>query len=296
MKNIIAFAVVMLIAAPHGAVAKLRVVSSSTNLASIAEIIGGDDVDVTSIAKGTADPHNVEVLPSYMIKVKRADIYLEVGLGLDLWAKQIIDGSRNSRLVIVNCSAGIPALKVPTGKVDASMGDVHPEGNPHYWLDPDNGVIIARGIAAAFIAADPKSEGKYNDGLQRFLTSLESHRARWNEKAAKIAGMKFISFHDTWPYFEDEFGVDIVAFVEPKPGIEPTPSHTAHLIELLNSMDVKVIGVEPYYSHRTPETIARATGATVVDLPPSVGGAQGADDYFSLFDVLLDRLSEAKGQ
>jgi zinc/manganese transport system substrate-binding protein len=283
----------MILAATAGtATAKMNVVSSTTDLASIATLIGGDLVSVTPLAAGNADPHFVEVLPSYMIKVKKAKVYLRAGLDLDRWALPIIDGSRNASLLVVDCSANIAPVNAPTGKVDASLGDVHPQGNPHYWLDPDNGVIIATAIADAFARADAGNAAAYQAGLERFRAEIERRKPGWQEKAQPLSHLQIVTYHDTWPYFCRTFGLEVVGWVEPLPGIEPTPSHTAALIEMVKGRNIRIIGVEPYKSRRTPDTIARATGAKVIDLPPSVGGAPGADDYYSLFDVIIDRLLE----
>jgi ABC-type Zn uptake system ZnuABC Zn-binding protein ZnuA len=275
------------------AAGKLNVVTSTTDLASITRLIGGDAVDVTSIARGTADPHFVEVLPSYMLRVQKAKLYLKLGLDIDRWAAPIIDGSRNGKLVVVDCSKHIQPLEVPTGKVDASMGDLHPRGNPHYWLDPDNGALIAKTIAEALSGVDPAHAAAYQAHLDSFNSELAARKARWAASARALDGLRIVTYHNTWPYFSRAFGVDVVEFVEPLPGIEPTPSHTAQVIDLMKGQNIRVIGVEPYFSRRTPDTIARATGAEIVDLPTSVGGAPGADDYFSLFDVLIERLSAA---
>lgn len=291
MKSILTVVLFLAALAP-AARAKVVVVSSTADLASIARMIGGDLVDVTSINTGPADPHFVEVLPSYMIKVKKAHVYLRAGLDLDRWALPIIDGSRNAKLLVVDCSKHIAPLNVPTGKVDASMGDVHPQGNPHYWLDPDNGVVIATDVADALARADAGNAAAYRAGLDRFKAEIERRKPLWQEKARPLAGIEIVTFHDTWPYFSRAFGLNVAGWVEPLPGIEPTPSHTAALIEMMKGRNIRIIGVEPYKSKRTPEAIARATGAKIIDLPPSVGGAPGADDYFALFDVLLDTLRE----
>jgi ABC-type Zn uptake system ZnuABC Zn-binding protein ZnuA len=275
------------------AVAKVNVVASTTDLASIASAIGGEAVEVSSINRGGDDPHFVEVLPSYMVRVKKAKVYLQVGMDLDRWARPIIDGSRNGDLLVVDCSKGIPPLEVPTGKTDASMGDVHPSGNPHYWLDPDNGAVIAATIADALTRVDPAHASAYRSGLTQFTARLAQKKSEWEKAASALSGLEIVTFHNSWPYFCAQFGIDVVGFVEPLPGIEPTPSHTASLIEVVKARGVRVIGVEPYFSKRTPQTIARETGAQVVDLPPSVGGAPGTDDYFALFDVLIERLKTA---
>ncbi len=291
MKTIVA--VLIALAAATSAVAKVKVVASTTDLASIAQMVGGDAVEVTSIARGTSDPHFVEVLPSYMVRVQKAEVYLKLGMDIDRWAAPIIDGSRNGKLVVVDCSKNIQPLEVPTGKVDASMGDIHTRGNPHYWLDPDNGAVVAATIADALAGVDPANTSTYQTNLEKFNAELAAHKTQWAESARPLKGLKMVTYHNSWPYFSRAFGVEVDDFVEPLPGIEPTPSHTARVIDLMKGQDIRVIGVEPYFSKRTPETIARATGAKIVDLPPSVGGASGANDYFSLFDVLIERLSAA---
>jgi ABC-type Zn uptake system ZnuABC Zn-binding protein ZnuA len=229
-----------------------------------------------------------------MVRVKKAKVYLMVGMDLDRWAYPIIDGSRNGKLLVVDCSKGIPPLEVPTGKTDASMGDVHARGNPHYWLDPDNGVLIATTIADALMRVDSGNAALYNAGLQRFKEQVELKKSQWKESAASLSGLEIVTFHNSWPYFARAFGIHVVGFVEPLPGIEPTPSHTAALIEMVKARGIRIIGVEPYFSKRTPDTIARESGAHVLDLPPSVGAAPGADDYLGLFDVLIDRLKTAQ--
>jgi|AMFO01.1.fsa_nt_gi ABC-type Zn uptake system ZnuABC Zn-binding protein ZnuA len=282
-----------LLALAAAAPAKVRVVCSTTDIAAIVRAVGGDLVEVTSIAKGSANPHFVEVLPTYMMKVARARVYFKVGMGLDLWADRIIDGSRNGRLLVVDCSRGIDPLEKPRGKVDASMGDVHPQGNPHYWLSPENGEHIAKIVAAALEEADPKHAADYERGLRAFLEKLHRKTKEWEDAASALRGLEIVTYHDSWPYFARTFGIRVVGFVEPKPGIEPTPSHTAELIELMKARKVRIIVKEPYYSDRTPKSIARETGAVVVDLPPSVGGDPRATDYFTLFDVLIEKLKNA---
>jgi len=273
--------------------AKVKVVASTTDLASIARHIGGDKIEVESIAIGTADPHYVEVLPSYMMKVARADVYLKVGLDLDRWANEIIDGSRNGKLVVVDCSQNIDPLQRPTTKVDASMGDIHPRGNPHYWLDPANGLIVAEMITNALAEVDGDNFMYYAERLEEFQKRYERKENDWLAQAADLEGLEIITFHNSWPYFTQAFGINVAGFVEPKPGINPTPSHTAKIIEMVKAKGIKIIGVEPYFSRRTPDMIARMTSAAVITLPPSVGGAEGAEDYFSLFDTIFDTLIQS---
>lgn len=267
--------------------AGVKVVASTADLKSITEYIGGDHVSVKAIVSGKSNPHFVEVLPSYMVMVARADLYLSIGLELDYWAKPIIDGSRNGRLVVVDCSEGIDVLEKPTVKVDASMGDIHPQGNPHYWLDPGNGLVIARNIERALSRVDPSHSTDYRQALENFEHELSLKMSIWRRESEYLKDLEIIAYHNSWPYFAKAFEIWVVGFVEPKPGIEPTPSHTAELIDLAKARDIKLIVKEPYYSNRTPLVIARATGARVVDLPLSVGGTEGATDYFSLFETIL---------
>jgi zinc/manganese transport system substrate-binding protein len=293
MKRILLFMLTVFTIMATSSAAVVNVVASSSDLKAIADYIGGNHVNVKSIVTGKDNPHFAEVLPSYMVMVSKANIYFKLGLGLDFWAQPIIDGSRNDRLVVVDCSEGIDVLGKPVGPVNASMGDVHPQGNPHFWLDPANGLVIARNIEKGLGQVDPVNAGSYEAALQRFETELVSKIEIWKKEAEPLRGTEIVTYHESWPYFCRTFGIRVVGFIEPKPGIEPTASHTAQLITLMKARGIKVIGKEPYYSDRAPRAIAAATGAKVVDLPPSVGGAEGADDYFSLFEVLISRLTSA---
>jgi zinc/manganese transport system substrate-binding protein len=293
VNHVVAVAVLSLLLSAGSSAAKVRIVASTTDLASIAEMIGGDDVKVESICRGAADPHFVQLLPSYMVKVGRADIYLKVGMDLDYWANQIIDGSQNADLVIVDCSSDIDPMEVPNTRVDASMGDVHIKGNPHYWLAPNNGIRIAEVVRAALKRVDPDRAAEYDARFTSFQSTLEAKMRDWEVASEPMRGTEMVTYHNSWPYFARYFGIKVVGFVEPKPGIEPTASHTAQLIALMNSSNVRIIGKEPYFSDRAPKSIARQTGAVVVDLPTSVGGVKAAKDYFALFDTLIAALTKA---
>lgn len=292
-KALVLSSLFFLVAATNQATAETRIVTSTTDLASIAELIGGEHVKVESICRGAGDPHFVQMLPSYMVKVARADIYLRVGMDLDFWANQIIDGSQNGKLIIVDCSQNIEPMEVPRGRVDASMGDIHIQGNPHYWLDPRYGINIGEVILSALKQADPKNSAAYDKGFENFKVRLEAKIDEWQIASEAINGKEIVTFHNSWPYFARFFGIRVAAFVEPKPGIAPTPSHTAQLIEMMSDRDIKVIGREPYYSDRTPKSIAQQTGGEVIVLPTSVKGVDEAKDYFMLFDTLLARLTDA---
>jgi ABC-type Zn uptake system ZnuABC Zn-binding protein ZnuA len=293
MKRLFAVALTLIVAVGLSAAATVNIVASSSDLKAIAEEIGGHHVSAKFIVSGKDNPHFVEVLPSYMVMVSRANLYLKMGLGLDFWAQPIIDGSRNDKLVVVDCSDGIDVLGRPAGPVDASMGDVHPQGNPHYWLDPANGLIIARTIEKGLAQVDRANAGDYEAALKKFEADLRARIETWKKEAEPLKGIEIITYHESWPYFCRAFGIKAAAFVEPKPGIEPTAGHTAELISLIKSRAIKIIVKEPFYSDRAPRAISAATGAKVIVLPPSVGGAEGADNYFSLFDILLSRLLSA---
>jgi ABC-type Zn uptake system ZnuABC Zn-binding protein ZnuA len=275
------------------AFAKLTVAASLTDLASIASYIGGDRVSTFAICQPQRDPHTVEVLPSYMVKVARADIYLKAGLSLDQWADGIVDGARNSKLRSVNCSQGIPVLEKPD-RVDAylaAQGDVHPQGNPHYTTNPDNGVIIARNIADALTAADPGGAATYSANLAKFQEEESRKMAQWKSEAAALSNHQLISYHSDWIYFADAFGLTFPAYVEPLPGIPPTPSHLADLLNIIKSQHIKVIIQEPYFSDDAPNYLARETGVKIVKISPSCADASPSS-YFDHFQQIFDALRE----
>lgn len=272
--------------------AKVRVVSATTDIASIAAMIGGDNVEIETVCRGTADPHFIQILPSYMVAAGHADIYLRVGMGLDFWSNAIIESSGNKNLLVVDCSGKIEPLETPGGAA-ASPGHIHVRGNPHYWLDPKNGILIAEVIAEALGRVDPGNAETYGKALNAFRGQIEARRVEWHRRAAPLRGLRIVTYHDSWPYFARAFGIDVVGFVEPRPGVEPTPSHTAAIIDLMNAGGVRIIGRAPYLSDRAVKTIADQTDAAIVEIPASVGGDNEATDYFTLFDVLIDRLAAA---
>ena len=269
--------------------AKISIVASSTDLASIAEEIGGDKIEVTSLTSGKKNLHSVEILPSYMLKVSKADVYLKIGKALDYWADAIIDGSRNSDLKIIDCSKGVEMLELPIGKVDASMGDVHPDGNPHYWLNPANGIIIAQHFYETLVSLEPDNTSYFKTNLDRFVAEL----SRLQEEITNCCkGTIVIGYHNSWPYLEKAIGIEVAGFIEPKPGIEPTASHTNDIINLMKSTNIKLIIMEPYFSQRTPERIAEQTGAKILVLPSMVNGHTEADSYINLFKTIVKMIKE----
>lgn len=257
------------LAIPGAALAKVRVAASTNDLASIASSVGGDQVEVFSIARPTSDSHRIEALPSYMVKVSRARLYLMVGLGLDLWANAIVDGSRNPGLRLVDCSRGIRALEVPTGKVDASMGDVHPNGNPHYWLDPRNGAIVARTIAQALAGVDPAHADQYRSRAEAFAHDAEQAHKAGEEVASRVASKTVFTYHRSWSYFADAFGLEVLGTVEPVPGIPPTARHLAQLVNIAKSRHVGLLIQEPYFSPDAGRFLSRQAGVRAIVASPS---------------------------
>jgi zinc/manganese transport system substrate-binding protein len=282
-------AVALAVSAPAFA-AKLNVVSTLQDFASIAESIGGNRVETYALAKGYQDPHFVEAKPSFIVRLSRADLLIAAGLELEIgYLPPLIDQSRNARIHpgnpgYLDASTGCDILQRPTGQVTRAMGDVHPYGNPHYWTDPDNGRIIARSIAARLTELDPSGKATFDANLVAFETKLAAKEKEWDATMAPYAGTKIVTFHDSWPNFAKHFKLVVAGHVEPKPGIPPSPSHTLEIINLIQSQKIPVILVEPYFDSKTPNFIASKTGAAVVIFYPSVGGIPEIKDYFDLFD------------
>ena len=265
-------------------VGKVKVVTSLSDLADFTKAIGGDRVQVDYLVRGSQNPHFIEIKPSYMMKLKSADLFITIGMGLELWAQQIIDGSRNPNLTVVDCSRAVNKLEVPTGSVDASQGDVHPFGNPHYWLDPENVKVVVKEIFDNLSRVSPDDREFFKKNMEDYLKRLEVKIAEWTALMKPFKGMKLVSYHTSFSYFASRFGISIVGYVEPKPGIPPTPSHSAELIVMIRKSGVKVIGLEQYYEENTSAQIAESTGAKLVRLSTSVGGIAGTDDYIKLMD------------
>ena len=280
-------AIALLGAAPLQA--KVLVAASTNDLASIAATVGGDAVEVFAIAKPTSDPHRIEALPSSMVKVSRARIYLKVGLGLDQWADALVDGSRNSRLQVVDCSAGVRVLEKPTGKIDASMGDVHPDGNPHYWLDPRNGGAVARNIAAALAKADPTNAARFQAAADAFAKESDACFARNVERAKALTSRVVFTYHRSWSYFADAFGLTIVNTVEPVPGIPPTARHLQELVDQAKALKVGVLIQEPYFSADGGKFLQRQAGVRLMVAAASCDQPI-AGSYLQHFDSLLAAL------
>jgi zinc/manganese transport system substrate-binding protein len=274
--------------------ARVRVVAAIPDLGSIASYIGGDNVEVSSIAKPAANPHSVEVFPSYMAKIANASLYLKVGLGLDQWSDAIIEGSRNNRITVVDCSPGVMVLDKPSGKVDASMGDVHPFGTPHYWLAPQNGGVIAATIAGALSRTDPANAAHYAANLDKFTKECRDRMASWKERLKPLSGANIITYHSSWAYFADAFGFTIVAKVEPFPGIPPTGNHLADLVGIIKREKIALLLQEPYFSDDAPRFLNRQTGVKIVKAAPSCRDVS-APSYFDHFGAIIALLTTSAG-
>ena len=293
-----ALALVLLILAAGNtyAASKLNVVATTEDLAALSREVGGDHITVDSIAKGYQDPHFVEPKPSFLLKLQKADLLVVVGLELEIgWLPPLQTGSRNSKIQVgangyFDASRFCQILEIPTGQVTRAMGDVHPLGNPHYWLDPGNGRRIAKGLADKFAEMQPADAAYFQQRYQDFDKRLAVAEKGWEAKMAPYRGRKVITYHRSWPNFCERFGLDVVDYVEPRPGIPPTPSHTLDVINTMKRENIKLILVEPYFDLRTPNSIAQNTGGQVLTMMPSVGGTKEITSYFQLFDYDIDLL------
>ncbi len=267
--------------------AEIRVVTTTTDLAHFVEEIGGGQVTVDAINRGDRDPHFVEVRPSYMLKVRRADLLFMIGMELEMWVDPLVDGSRNGDLTIVDCSERIEPMEVPSFKVDASHGDIHPHGNPHYWLGPDNVPAIIETIVDALTSFDPGHVDTYRRNADAYLERLDSAKEEWQQYASQLKGKKLVFYHNSWPYFADYFGIEVVEHVEPKPGIHPSPGHIQKLQKLLAAGEIQAIAVEPYFDHNIPEMLSEKSGVPVVNVCPSIGGVPGVESYPQMIEYNL---------
>jgi zinc/manganese transport system substrate-binding protein len=285
--------------------AAIKVVTTTQDLAALTAEVGGDKVTVEALARGYQDPHFVEAKPSFVIKLHGADLLVLVGRELEnAWLPALITQSRNAKIQpgsagYLDASLSARILDVPTGQITRAMGDVHPQGNPHYWLDPGNGRRIAQAIQKKLTDMSPGDAAYFQQRYADFDRRLAEAEARWRAALAPYKGTKVVTYHRSWPNFAEAFGLDVVGYVEPKPGIPPSPSHTLTLMHEMKRQGIKLILVEPYFDLKTPNAIARDTGAQVLVLPPSVGGVKEATDYLKLFDygvnLLVSALKTATG-
>ena len=313
----------------------LQVAATIPELGSLVREIGGDQVTVTVFAKGTEDPHFVEAKPSFIKTLSQADLFLQMGLELEMgWAPVLLQNARNSRIVpgargFVDASAAIVPLDVPTGQVDRSLGDVHAAGNPHYLLDPVNGLKVARLIRDKLIELRPERrpsfEQRYDAFRQRLGVALVGEALAQKYDPEKLAvldeagtladflntqgdagqlggwlgllrpyyGVKVVADHNLWPYFARRFGLSVVAFLEPKPGLPPTTKHLNEVIELMRAQRITVVLANPYFDPRAAQLVAQQTGARVVKMAHQVGARPGTDDYLPMVDYNVRQLAAA---
>jgi zinc/manganese transport system substrate-binding protein len=298
MRSLLLASLVLVSLAPR-AEAKLHVVTSIETFGDLARKIGGDRVEVTSLSKGYTDPHFVEPKPSLVLALNRADLLVHVGLELEIgWLPPLVLGARNDKIQPgmpgnLDASRDIPVLDVPATRVDRSMGDIHPQGNPHYYLAPDMAEIVAREIASRLKELDPSGAASYDANLRAFEKRLGDKRAEWEKLAAPLRGLKVVTYHKSWSYLSKWLGLVEIGYIEPKPGIPPSPSHIAALIGRMRSESAKLILMESFYPRNTPELVAEKAGAKTAVLPANVGATPAATDFFSLVDEIIRTLVQA---
>jgi zinc/manganese transport system substrate-binding protein len=313
---------------------KLRVVTTTTDLAAITRAVGGDRVEVTAIATGYEDPHFIAAKPSYMMAARKADLWIRVGLELEIgYEELILDGSRNARIRVstpghLDASEGVLRLEVPTQRIDRSMGDIHPLGNPHYWIDPLNGRIVAKNIGKRLERLAPEHAEYFKERTASFQRELDERMfgpelvgeigggklwalllkgqlekilqnpgqpalGGWLATMQPHTGQKVVTYHRSWSYFIHRFGLVVVEELEPKPGIPPSPGHVADVVKRVKAEGVKVLLMEPFYSRKAPDLVASETGTSVVECANSVGGQKEATDYVTMIDNIVNRISTA---
>lgn len=284
---------------PESVAAELRVVTTTTDLAAITREIGGEHVTVRSVTKADQDAHTVQAKPSYMRHLNRARLLIYTGLELEVgWLPLLIRGARNPRVVVgadghLDAStAGIDILDIPTGNVDRSMGDVHPEGNPHYLLNPRHGLRVGRLIRDRLSLLDPANAAAYSAGYDAFADRLAADTGRWERQADHLRGQPIVTYHQQWEYLADWLGLDIIGRIEAKPGIPPSPRHIVSLKKRVASHNVKALISASYLDPRASEAFAEQTGLVHLVFPVAPG-AEGQKQYRDLFDHIVTRLVAA---
>ncbi|QEC67464.1 zinc ABC transporter substrate-binding protein [Panacibacter ginsenosidivorans] len=294
-KRSIVFTSLLLLIVSIAKAGTVKVVTTTTDMQSIAQLIGGDKVSVSSIATGYQNPHFVDPKPSYIISLTHADLFVTVGLDLETgWSPQLLSSSRNTKIQkgsagYVDASEGVSLVQVPTS-ANRGEGDIHIFGNPHYWLDPLNGKIIARNIANGLERVDPSNKATYENNLQAFNNNIDAKMKDWQAKMAPFKGSKIIAYHNEWVYFETRFGLKIVDFMEPKPGIPPTPSQLVKVINEVKANNIKVIISSPYFTTSSSDVVSKQTGVKELTIATSTGAFPAIKSYFDLFDYDINQL------
>jgi len=298
MKKILLMVIGMVLTA-SAAKAKLNVVATTADLGAITKEIGGDNIELSTLGKPTEDPHFVDAKPSFIVKLNHADVVVEGGAELEIgWLPALLDQARNSKIMSgapghISCATGVPLLDVPA-TLDRSRGDIHAAGNPHYIIAPSNAKIVAKNIADGLAANDPKSADTYRANLKKFEDAIDTKLVEWRKKFAPFEGQSVVAYHDSWPYFAKEYGLKIDLFLEPKPGIPPTPAHLAEVILGMKQANAHVIIVDPYLNRKTADTVASHTGAKVVEVTQFPGGLKGTEGgYIEMEDYDVNAIAAA---
>jgi zinc/manganese transport system substrate-binding protein len=281
--------------------AKLNVVATTPDLGAIAKEIGGDKINLTTMARPTEDPHFVDAKPSFIVRLNRADVLIHGGADLEVgWLPKLVEQARNAKIVgaakgEVRCCEGVQMREVPE-QLDRSAGDIHAAGNPHFLVDPENAKIVAHHIADAFAALDTANAAAYQANAKKFHDAIDAKLAEWQAKLAPFKGQHVVAYHNSWLYFAERFGFKIEIFLEPKPGIPPSPAHLASVMAKMKEVNARVVIVDPYLNRKTAETVARDTGAQVVAVTQFPGGVKGTEGgYIALMDYLVNSLAAAMG-
>lgn len=304
LNSILAAAVALLSIPGPGtgmAAPKINVVTTLPDFKAIAEHVGGDRVEVEALAKGYQDPHYVDAKPSFMVKLNKADLFVWAGLDLEIgWVPPLVEGARNPKILWgapgnVDASKGIPLLQVPDIPAAQlrAQGDLHIYGNPHYWLDPLRGKLVAKNIFDGLVRVSPEDRSYFEENLRRFNEQIDRKLDEWLALIGPYKGTRVVAYHNSWPYFEERFGIHIAGFIEPKPGIPPSPGHLVSIIRLMIDQGIRMIIISPYFDDKPAKSVASRTNAEVVHLAPSVGAFREVRDYFDLFDYNLNALVEA---
>ena len=277
---------------------KIRVVTTTSDLKALIEVVGGDRVEVESITSGDKDPHDLEIRPGHLVKLKGADLFVQIGLDHEPWVGRLLERAGNPRLLPrgeghLDASRDVRLLETEVPRMGRTPGHIHAFGNTHYWLDPENARPITANIVKALSRLSPPDADRFGQNRATFLDRLDRSMERWLRETAPYRGTRVVSYHNSWPYFAKRFGLEVVGFVEPNPGVPPSPAHISSLIERMSSHQVKIILMEPYFSDAIPRLLSEKTGAVVVKLSPSVGGAEGIKDYLALFDHNISQLLAA---
>lgn len=277
---------------------KLQIVTTLPDLAYLADEIGGDAVETFSIATGFQDPHFVDPKPSYSLKLSSADLFITVGLNLEAgWVPALLRSARNPEIQIgganhLDASQNVPVLEVPSS-VNRDEGNIDILGNPYYWMDPDRVKIVAKNIADALTRLIPSDESRFENNLESFRIRLDQKYAEWKERMSPYNGAHLVAYHNQWPYFEEAFGLHISNFLEPKPGIPPTPSHLAFIIRHMRQMNLRILVIAPYYKQDAANLVGSRVNGIVVPLASSVGSYDGIDTIFDVFDYNIELLINA---